>query len=53
MELQARNGGDIYEGRKLGSWLKQAGFKAVHVSASYEVDVRGIPNVVQWIAIQH
>jgi SAM-dependent methyltransferase len=36
-ELQSRNGGDVHAGRKLGSWLRTAGFGSVQVSAGYEI----------------
>lgn len=35
-DLQTANGGDVTAGRKLGSWLRQAGFQNVDMSASYE-----------------
>jgi len=35
--LQKNNGGDLRAGRKLGAWLKQAGFTAVRRSASYQI----------------
>jgi ubiquinone/menaquinone biosynthesis C-methylase UbiE len=34
--LQARNGGDVRVGRKLGSYLHGSGFKEVQMSARYE-----------------
>lgn len=34
--LQSRNGGDVHAGRKLGTYLKAAGFKEIHMSARYE-----------------
>ncbi len=36
-ELQARNGGDVLAGRKLGGWLREAGFIDVRTTASYEI----------------
>jgi len=36
-EIQTANGGDIHAGRKLGGWLRDAGFKEVKASATYEV----------------
>ena len=35
--LQNRGGGDSHAGRKLGAWLRQAGYQDVVVSASYEI----------------
>lgn len=35
-ELQAANGGDLSIGRKLGSILREAGFRAIRCTASYE-----------------
>ncbi len=35
--LQTANGGDVTAGRKLGSWLRQAGFRGVTMSAAYEI----------------
>jgi ubiquinone/menaquinone biosynthesis C-methylase UbiE len=51
MELQTRNGGDVYAGRKLGAWLRQAGFASVHLSASYEIYPENDP-IVEHIASQ-
>ena len=51
MELQTRNGGDVYAGRKLSVWLKQAEFKSVHTSASYEIYPENAP-IVEHIASQ-
>jgi ubiquinone/menaquinone biosynthesis C-methylase UbiE len=51
MELQTRNGGDVYAGRKLSGWLKQAEFKSVHVSAGYEIYPENAP-IVEHIASQ-
>jgi ubiquinone/menaquinone biosynthesis C-methylase UbiE len=51
MELQTRNGGDVYAGRKLSDWLKQVGFKSVQVSASYEIYPENAP-IVEHIASQ-
>ena len=36
-ELQRSNGGDVFAGRKLAAWLKEAGFVRVQASASYEI----------------
>jgi SAM-dependent methyltransferase len=36
LKLQNRRGGNVYAGRHLGPWLKEAGFTSVKVSASYE-----------------
>jgi SAM-dependent methyltransferase len=35
--MQRANGGEIHAGRKLGSWLRAAGFERTMVSASYEL----------------
>jgi ubiquinone/menaquinone biosynthesis C-methylase UbiE len=35
--LQTRNGGDVRAGRKLGTWMVDAGFRDVRMSARYEV----------------
>jgi len=37
LELQTRNGGNVYAGRHLGDWLRQAGFANVRPTASYEI----------------
>jgi SAM-dependent methyltransferase len=37
LKLQTRNGGDVYAGRKLGTWLKRAGFTSVAVTGEYEI----------------
>ena len=34
--LQDHNGGDVYSGRKLAGWMREAGFVDVVASASYE-----------------
>lgn len=34
--VQTKNGGDVHAGRKLGSYLKIAGFKDIQMSARYE-----------------
>jgi ubiquinone/menaquinone biosynthesis C-methylase UbiE len=36
-ELQRSNGGDVFAGRKLAAWLRQAQFTNVEASASYEI----------------
>ena len=36
-DLQRSNGGDVFAGRKLAAWLRQAGFTRVQASASYEI----------------
>jgi ubiquinone/menaquinone biosynthesis C-methylase UbiE len=36
-ELQTRNGGDVHAGRKLASWIRQAGFDDIRTTASYEI----------------
>jgi ubiquinone/menaquinone biosynthesis C-methylase UbiE len=51
MELQTRNGGDVYAGRKLGDWLRQSGFESVQLSASYEIYPENDP-IVEHIASQ-
>jgi ubiquinone/menaquinone biosynthesis C-methylase UbiE len=51
LELQTRNGGDVYAGRKLGGWLKRAQFKSVRTSASYEIYPENAP-IVEHIASQ-
>jgi len=35
--LQRSNGGDVFAGRKLSAWLRQAGFVRIQASASYEI----------------
>jgi ubiquinone/menaquinone biosynthesis C-methylase UbiE len=35
--LQRANGGDVFAGRKLTAWLRQAGFERVQASAAYEI----------------
>jgi len=37
LALQQTAGGNVFAGRHLGEWLKQAGFGHVHVSASFEI----------------
>jgi SAM-dependent methyltransferase len=37
LALQQAAGGNVFAGRHLGEWLKQAGFGQVHVSASFEI----------------
>jgi ubiquinone/menaquinone biosynthesis C-methylase UbiE len=51
LDLQTRNGGDVFSGRKLGGWLKQAGFKSVQISANYEIYRENAP-IVEHIASQ-
>jgi ubiquinone/menaquinone biosynthesis C-methylase UbiE len=48
LNLQKRNGGDVHAGRKLGTWLRQAGFENVTVSAGYEIynDHRPVVNLI-------
>ena len=41
----------VFAGRKLGDWLRQAGFKSVHLSASYEIYPDNAP-IVEHIASQ-
>lgn len=36
-DLQRSNNGDAHAGRKLGAWLREAGFERVEASGSYEI----------------
>ena len=45
------NGGDVTAGRKLGSWLRQAGFRDVVMSASYEC-YREPARIAEYLALQ-
>src|SRR5205814_2002456 len=49
--LQTRNGGNVHAGRHLGEWLRQAGFEAVTITASYEIYPENTP-IVEHIASQ-
>jgi ubiquinone/menaquinone biosynthesis C-methylase UbiE len=35
--MQRANGGDVFAGRKLAAWLRQAQFARIHASAAYEI----------------
>jgi ubiquinone/menaquinone biosynthesis C-methylase UbiE len=50
-DLQAANGGDVTAGRKLGSWLRQAGFQNVAISAAYEI-YREPARIAEYLARQ-
>lgn len=49
--LQRRNGGDVFAGRKLGPWLRAAGFGSVQISASYEI-YDAVTPIVEHLATQ-
>lgn len=49
--LQARNGGDIQVGRKLGVYLKECGFKYIQVAARYEC-YTSLPMIGEYLALQ-
>ncbi|MEV8378941.1 methyltransferase domain-containing protein [Kribbella sp. NPDC056861] len=50
-DLMISNGGDPLAGRKLGTWLEQAGFREIHVAARYENYV-GSATIAQYLADQ-
>jgi ubiquinone/menaquinone biosynthesis C-methylase UbiE len=50
-DLQTANGGDVTAGRKLGSWLRQAGFRNVTMSAAYEI-YREPTQIAEYLARQ-
>ena len=49
--LQSRNGGDVQVGRKLGSYLKDSGFKGIQMSARYEC-YPSLPLIGEFLALQ-
>jgi hypothetical protein len=50
-DMQTANGGDVAAGRKLGSWLRQAGFRDVAMSAAYEI-YREPARIAEYLALQ-
>jgi ubiquinone/menaquinone biosynthesis C-methylase UbiE len=49
--LQAKNGGDVLVGRKLGQLLRQAGFSDISMSARYEC-YSSLPFIGEYLALQ-
>lgn len=49
--IQKANGGDTHAGRKLGAWLREAGFVDTEVTATYEV-YRDVPEVAEYLALR-
>jgi ubiquinone/menaquinone biosynthesis C-methylase UbiE len=49
--LQAKNGGDVLVGRKLGLLLRQAGFSDISMSARYEC-YSSLPFIGEYLALQ-
>jgi hypothetical protein len=50
-KLQAKNGGDVLVGRKLGLLLRQAGFSDISMSARYEC-YSSLPFIGEYLALQ-
>ncbi len=49
--LQAKNGGDIHVGRKLGGYLQECGFQRIQTSARYEC-YGFLPMIGEYLALQ-
>ena len=50
-DLQTRNGGDVYVGRKLASLATQVGFRSVEMKARYEV-YDSLQFIGEYLAVQ-
>lgn len=49
--IQQTNGGDTHAGRKLGAWLREAGFVDSGITATYEI-YRDVPEVAEYLALR-